>query len=56
MERRLAAASKLIVGLASERTRWTADMQAAPASLLHRTARAACPHVRLLSAMSAGRA
>ena len=27
MERRLAAASKLIDGLASERTRWTADMQ-----------------------------
>ncbi|KAL3146422.1 Dynein heavy chain cytoplasmic [Trebouxia sp. C0010 RCD-2024] len=28
MERRLTAASKLIVGLSSERTRWTADMQA----------------------------
>ena len=27
MERRLTAASKLIVGLSSERTRWTADMQ-----------------------------
>lgn len=27
MERRLTAASKLIIGLASERTRWTADMQ-----------------------------
>ena len=32
MERRLTAASKLIVGLSSERTRWTADMQV---SLLH---------------------
>ena len=29
MERRLAAASKLIIGLASERTRWTADTQVA---------------------------
>lgn len=28
MERRLTAASKLIAGLSSERTRWTADMQA----------------------------
>lgn len=27
MERRLTAASKLIVGLSSERIRWTADMQ-----------------------------
>ncbi len=27
MERRLTAASKLIVGLSSERTRWTSDMQ-----------------------------
>lgn len=27
MERRLTAASKLIVGLSSERTRWTADME-----------------------------
>ena len=27
MERRLTAASKLIAGLSSERTRWTADMQ-----------------------------
>ena len=32
MERRLTAASKLIVGLSSERTRWTADMQV---SILH---------------------
>lgn len=32
MERRLTAASKLIVGLSSERIRWTADMQVA---LLH---------------------
>ena len=30
MERRLTAASKLIVGLSSERTRWTSDMQASP--------------------------
>lgn len=30
MERRLTAASKLIVGLSSERTRWTADMQVTP--------------------------
>lgn len=30
MERRLTAASKLIDGLSSERTRWTKDMQARP--------------------------
>jgi len=30
MERRLTAASKLIVGLSSERIRWTADMQVSP--------------------------
>ena len=35
MERRLTAASKLIIGLASERTRWTADMQVGGSAHFH---------------------
>ena len=44
MERRLTAASKLIVGLSSERTRWTADMQVCWATLLRHQLPACMSH------------
>ena len=51
MERRLTAASKLIVGLSSERIRWTADMQVASPHYLTLTWFPTCKNIKCASLM-----